>query len=265
MLKITIIGYGFVGKSMRTVFEHNAEFSIVDPAYSSTTIDDIPALDPQVVFICLPAPTLDDNTVDISLISQVFSELQNIGYNGLVVLKSTIPPAAAVSFADYSLKYVYSPEFIRQTTWAYDAVNPQSVIFAGAYDDCIALKQLYVRHSHLSKDMSYYTTDYMSAALAKYAINTFLAAKVVFMNQLHQLHSDVFGDDLRQWGRFTDLLMADTRLGNTHMDVPGPDGLYGYGGACFPKDVRAMIGFDKNNRLSLLREAELSNTKIRLS
>ena len=47
--------------------------------------------------------------------------------------------------------------------------------------------------------------------------------------------------------------------------MPGPDGQFGYGGTCFPKDVKAMIGFDTENRLSVLREAELANTKIRLT
>jgi UDP-glucose 6-dehydrogenase len=48
------------------------------------------------------------------------------------------------------------------------------------------------------------------------------------------------------------------------MDVPGPDGNYGYGGNCFPKDIKALIGFDKENRLTMMKEVELANTKIRL-
>jgi UDP-glucose 6-dehydrogenase len=48
------------------------------------------------------------------------------------------------------------------------------------------------------------------------------------------------------------------------MSVPGSDGKYGYGGTCFPKDVKAMNGFDKLSRLTLLKEAELANTQIRL-
>lgn len=265
MLRISIIGFGFVGKAVHKAFEHNASTTVVDILDPTMTVDDLAIVEPQIVFICVPAPTLDDGTVDISIISEVFNSLVRIKYTGIVVLKSTIPPHSAESFAAYGLRYIYSPEFLRQHSWEYDAVNPASIILSGDYLTCRELEKLYIRHSHLPRSVVYYITDYKSAALAKYAINTYLATKVVFMNQLKLLHTDICGpDESASWKSMVEILVSDPRFGISHNDVPGPDGLYGYGGACFPKDVKAMAGFDKNSRLSLLKEAELSNTKIRL-
>jgi len=67
------------------------------------------------------------------------------------------------------------------------------------------------------------------------------------------------------WKVFTDMIAADMRVGQSHLQVPGPDGQFGYGGTCFPKDVKAFIGYDKNNRLSILREVEQANTVMRLT
>ena len=100
----------------------------------------------------------------------------------------------------------------------------------------------------------------------KYAINTYLASKVVFMNQLNQLYRDMHGNTLppAAWEIFVNCMSSDSRIGESHMLVPGPDSKFGYGGTCFPKDVKAMLGFDKNKRLSVLTEVEEANTKLRL-
>lgn len=268
MLKIGIVGYGYVGKAMHTVFNHNAEITIIDPAYSTTHITELSAIKPAVVFICLPAPTLDSGSVDISLISRVFKDLQQMEYTGLVVLKSTIPPHSASHLCKYQLRYIYSPEFLRQLHWESDAISPDIIILGGAIEDCNDLEIIYERHSHIRERTRFARTNHKDAALAKYAINTFLAAKVVFMNQLYELYSDMYGGaqvPSSNWTVFTHMIGLDDRIGQSHMNVPGENGLFGYGGACFPKDVKAMIGFDHENRLTVLREAELANTRIRLA
>jgi UDPglucose 6-dehydrogenase len=273
MLKIGIVGHGFVGKAMHSTFEHNADFVIVDTKYNGVGVCDL--IDRDCVFICLPAPTLDDSSVDASPIYDVFRQLSELKYTGIVVLKSTLPPNIVQDLFDSfciqdkgigALRYVYSPEFLRQGTWLGDALSPGRIILAGNYFDCNAVNQLYLRHSHVPRHTRFILCDYKEAALLKYAANTFLATKVVFMNQLNQLYTDVCGAPLPEsWNAFTDMLSSDPRIGNSHMQVPGPDGNYGYGGTCFPKDMKALHGFDANGRMTVAREAELANTKIRLA
>jgi len=275
---IAIIGYGFVGKACHKAFEHNTEAIIIDPKYSDLTIDQLAIFRPRLTFVAINAPTLDDRSVDASVIYDVFQQLADIKYDGLVVLKSTLPSDIVddlyVKFGKDGtmsksgfLRYIYSPEFLRETHWEEDAVSPYQIIMAGNFHDCKELENYYRNNSHV-KHARFHLCDYKEAALAKYTLNAYFASKVVFMNQIYQLHKDAYGSENihpESWKAFTDMLTSDLRFGATHHGVPGPDGQFGYGGSCFPKDVKALIGYDKNERLSVLREVELANTKIRLT
>lgn len=275
---VAFIGYGFVGKACHKAFEHNCEAIIIDPLYSDLTITQLGVFRPRITFVSINAPTLEDRRVDASVIYDIFQQLADIKYDGLVVLKSTLPPDivddlyvkfgkdGTMSKAGF-LRYIYSPEFLRQDHWEEDALNPPHIIMAGNWHDCKELENAYRNHSHI-RHVKFHLCDYKEAALAKYAINAYLASKVVFMNQLYQLCADTYGKapiHPETWKAFTDIISTDLRLGYTHLNVPGPDGQYGYGGTCFPKDVKAMIGFDKNERLTVLREVEEVNTQIRLT
>ena len=265
---IGIIGNGIVGKACFHPFRHNSEAFIIDPAYTANTIKDLGGLNPPLVFIAINVPTLSDNSVDAGVIYNIFQQLTDIKYDGLVVLKTTLTPDIVddlyVRFGS-GLRYIYSPEFLRELHWEADADKPPMILLAGRQKDCEELQEMYKNHTRIPSWTTFHVTDYKSASLAKYAINTFLACKVVFMNQMHKLYTDMNPPSTQTWGGFTKILSSDTRFGATHLAVPGPDKLYGYGGACFPKDMRAIIGFDKNGRLSVIREAEIANTHIRLT
>ena len=103
--------------------------------------------------------------------------------------------------------------------------------------------------------------DIQTASLYKYMMNSYLATKVTFMNDF-KLLADAEGV---VWNDLKYLSTADSRIGNTHMDVPGPDGQYGWGGGCFPKDIAAIImeAIDKNVDFELLDRVETINKKHR--
>lgn len=265
-IKIAYIGYGFVGKACESVFADSTDSIIIDPAYENAhNISILSDTDVNAVFVAINAPTLPDNSVDASAIYSVFRTLESIGYKGLVILKSTLPPDIVEDLASISsnFSYVYSPEFLRERYWQQDAKNPSMLVFGGPREACRAAFDLYRIYSVLPGGTECRFLDYKTASLTKYAINTFLAMKVVFMNQLSALYADI--NPTGDWSDIRDTLCLDERLGNSHFSVPGPDGLRGYGGSCFPKDIAAAIGFDKNSRMTLLRETVLSNTQLRLS
>lgn len=264
------IGYGFVGRACHEAFKHNASPIIVDPKYSSTTIEDLIHVHPPLTFVSINAPTLSDGLVDASLIYGIFKKLSDLNYKGIVVLKSTLTPDIVDdlnSKFSNTLRYIYSPEFLREATWQQDAVTPNMIITAGRFEDCKELEEIYDKHSHINNP-PFVILDYKEAALIKYTINTYLATKVIFMNQIYQLYTDMYNGHQPMawsWEQFTEVLATDPRIGNSHLKVPGKEGVFGYGGSCFPKDVKALLGFDKNKRLSVLAEAEQANTKLRIS
>ena len=83
------------------------------------------------------------------------------------------------------------------------------------------------------------------------------------MNDIFKLHQS--GSSQVSWDQFTDMLTRDPRMGNSHMNVPGPDGEFGFGGHCFPKDTEALLKYaqDKNIKLNILGKAVKTNSKIR--
>lgn len=270
---IGIIGYGFVGKGVAEVFKYNAKILILDPQTDSNRLSDyknLVELRVPVAFVCVPAPTKENGDIDTSIVSSVLDTLSNVSYKGVVVIKSTIPPLEIKKLSETfkDLNIVYSPEFLRENFWRQDSLNPKSLIFGGEYVNCNTVQNIYKRHATLESIPEYFITSLDEAALVKYTINSFLALKVAFFNEIYKYFTDM--DDGKEphhitWQNFIRMVSADTRLGYTHMDVPGPDGNFGYGGSCFPKDVKAFIGSDKAGHLSILREAELSNTRVKLT
>ena len=276
-MRIGYIGFGIVGKSCHRAFKHNAEHYIVDPAQNQNTITTMVwVFKPDVIFVSVPAPTLDDGSVDTTTLDQILQELTDNTYQGIVVVKSTIPPQDIERiYNKYAheprfnlagdLNLIYSPEFIREDDWEKDAVKPSILLISGPHEVASKLLAYYNNHSHVKDVIDvFYFTDVKTASLVKYTINSYLAMKVVFMNQIYELSQDLMGNiHPETWDEFTKILSKDPRIGLSHMKVPGKHG-FGYAGSCFPKDVKAMIGFDAGGRLSLLKEVSEANLKLRL-
>ena len=74
------------------------------------------------------------------------------------------------------------------------------------------------------------------------------------MNELHQLHKS--SGARTSWEQFTDMLQRDKRIGDSHLRVPGPDGKFGFGGHCFPKDTKGLLNYAKQQNIELKVLAE---------
>ena len=82
-------------------------------------------------------------------------------------------------------------------------------------------------------------TSYETAEFIKYMSNCFFATKVSFMNEMYQIAEKIDAN----WDEVVSGFVADGRIGHTHLNVPGHDGKFGFGGSCFPKDIQALIDF----------------------
>ena len=261
IMKIGIVGFGFVGKALRNGLKDDVNCVEIDPKLK-TEISDLKDHNPEIIFLCLPTPMNDDGTQNISIINDVIKEIFKFNQNPLIVIKSTILPKYVESITSGNSNIVINPEFLREKFANEDFVNSEIIVFGGEENNCKKLSNFYKNHTNcICKE--HIITDRISASLIKYTINSFLALKVTFFNEMKSLYDSL--NSSYDWEDFIKALSKDRRLGSSHMSVPGPDGRLGFGGPCFPKDVNALIKYSQEIgfELNLLKKANSINNNIR--
>lgn len=262
METVGIIGLGFVGNAVYESYKDSFVNSIiVDPAKGWTyTYQDLKPC--TAVFVCVPSPQGDDGSCDTSILESVLKDLKSVNYNGVIISKVTAPPDVYLRLQKEYPNLVHVPEFLTAANAVSDYQNGKFSFVGGevaAYrneaERVIGLGQRkleYVRHCSIQE-----------ASMVKYILNCYLSTKVVFMNEVAKLAESMDCS----WPVLQKLIECDDRIGNTHMQVPGPDGQYGFGGMCFPKDTNAMLKFAEKagQQMNVLEAAVKKNTLLRLS
>jgi UDPglucose 6-dehydrogenase len=262
MLKIGIIGNGFVGKAVDAGFTKDVEKYLVDPLLG-TTIDSMYShFLPDIIFVAVPTPMGEDGTIDATIIESVFVDLGAEEHQPIAVIKSTVTPEVLKNIKLIYPNVVFNPEFLTERNAAYDFINADMLVLGGNQEDCERVKEIYDQHSICEPCPTYYM-DLQAAAMVKYTLNSFLATKVLFFNKIKDIF-DATGTELH-WDDFTSIVGTDQRIGKSHMKVPGPDGRKGYGGACFSKDLPALVKYADNVGIDFkqLKETIRSNQEIR--
>ena len=238
-LKIGIVGHGFVGKATDWGFSKNTNKFIVDPK-NGTNIDQLAEFNPELIFVCVPTPMGENGIQDSSIIEAVVQELSAKCRESIIVIKSTVLPSILEKIEKVNPKIIYNPEFLREKYANEDFMNSEMIIFGGDKNIASQVSKFYLDHSRC-KTKKHIFMDISSASLVKYTINTFLASKVVFFNEMHEVFNKLKSND--SWELFIKTLSLDKRIGESHMNVPGHDGKKGFGGACFPKDTAALLKY----------------------
>lgn len=260
-MKVGIIGLGFVGSALLNAIDRDVEVLKVDPRLG-TNIIDLLDFNPDICFICVPTPMNEDGSQDISILEGVINEICKYELNSTIVLKSTILPNHIKFFENAIPNIVINPEFLRERTANEDFINSKLIVLGGKEKNTSIIADFYRKHT-ACKTKDYQFTDLASASLIKYAINTFLASKVIFFNELHDIFKET--DTHEKWETLVDIISMDSRIGSSHMQVPGIDGKFGFGGPCFPKDCNALIKYsnDINRPFKLLEQVRIINNRIR--
>src|SRR5262245_61420288 len=195
----------------------------------------------QIIFIAVGTPTGEDGSADLQHVLAVARELAKAmnGYK-VVVNKSTVPVGTAAKVrevirreATHPFSVVSNPEFLKQGAAIDDFMKPDRVV-VGAEDPRAAelMKELYSPFTRTGAPIM--MMDCASAELCKYAANAMLATRISFMNELANV-CEAVGANVDQ---VRHAVASDRRIGPSFL-FPG----VGYGGSCFPKDVKAMIHF----------------------
>ncbi len=250
-MKIAIIGIGFVGKAVARAFENN-ELLLIDPKLG-VDIAEVKNFEPEVTFICTPTPSRDDGSVDESI---TVNAAQYVLLNtfSTVVIKSTVPPRVAAHYHK-NYRVVFNPEFLTERNAIQDMIWHPKVILGGDPEHTKKIEELYRNHSICgAKVFEHVSAE--EACWIKYITNCMLAVKVGFLNELNSEFSDK-----QSWSRVVNILKDDSRLGDSHWLVPGLDGKRGFGGACLPKDTKALL--HEAPSLSILKTVIESNNYYR--
>jgi len=293
-MTITFVGHGYVGLVTATIFAdfgnmvyvigHTKEkvenlnrgiVPIYEPGLEELvkknvnakrlifTLDYKPSIaKSDIVFIAVGTPTTKTGDADLSTVLEV---AEKIGHNlegyTVVATKSTVPAGTNKKVKRIleeskpqgaEVDYASIPEFLREGSAISDTTNPDRIVIGT--ESKRAQEILVKLHEPIKAPLI--LTNFETAELIKYAANAFLALKISYANAIAKLSELIGADALK----VLEGIGADKRIGNMFLS-PGP----GYGGSCFPKDVRALISIAKDNDypFSLLEEVENINYQSR--
>ncbi|MGD2093612.1 MAG: UDP-glucose/GDP-mannose dehydrogenase family protein [Phycisphaerales bacterium] len=192
-----------------------------------------------IIFLAVGTPSAPDGSSDISAIISVTNDIaENISAYRIIATKSTVPVGTHQKVMDIiksrteiPVDYVSNPEFLKEGSAVEDFMRPDRIII-GTVNPKVRdiMKQLY--SPFMRKRSRILFMDSASAEMTKYAANTMLATRISLMNEISVL-CEKLGADIELIRRG---LGSDSRIGSAFL-FPG----VGYGGACFPKDIRALI------------------------
>ncbi len=227
------------------------------------TMDYAPAIpESDVVFIAVGTPPIKTGDADLSAVLGVAEQIgRNLSGYTVVATKSTVPIGTNKKVQlileetkpeGAEVSYASIPEFLREGSAISDTVNPDRVVIGS--EDPRAQKILIKLHEPIKAPVL--ITNFETAELIKYAANSFLALKISYANSIARL-SELLGANAL---KVLEGIGMDRRIGNQFL-YPGA----GYGGSCFPKDVKALISIakDHNYSFSLLEEVENVNHQAR--
>ena len=217
-----------------------------------------------VCFIAVGTPQGEDGSADLQYVFEVAKSIANsMNDYKVIVDKSTVPVGTAEKVIEiikqnttYDFDVVSNPEFLKQGNAVDDFLSPDRVVIGSNSDKATQIMQeIYAPFFRTGNRVI--VMDVKSAEMTKYAANSFLAVKISYANEIANLCEKVGADaEMVRIGMTT-----DSRIGNKFL-FPG----LGYGGSCFPKDVKALIktGVENGCDMSIIKSADETNKKQRL-
>ena len=226
--------------------------------------------DTDIIFIAVGTPMAEDGSANLDYVFSASRDIAlNITHDSLVVVKSTVPIGTCFKVKDYidnilkknnsgvKVDIASNPEFLKEGRAIEDCMHPDRVVIGAERDEVFdKLKELY--SSFVFNHDRFILMDVKSSEMTKYVANAMLATKISFMNEIANI-CEVTGANIQQ-----------VRLGIGSDKRIGYDFIYagcGYGGSCFPKDVKALINTSKNNGyepmiLSDVEKVNLNQKKV---
>lgn len=218
---VGIVGCGVIGGALKAWIEKNTPHKVLVSDPPKGFNDDLSSCD--VIFMSLHVPTELDGTQDMSLYKSIIEKLPS---NTPIFIRTTILPGTSERLSKETGKEVYfMPEFLTERTSISDFEH-QDIVFTAHVD---LLKEIF-------PTKKYQVMTSVEAEITKYVHNVFGALKVTYFNAVYDYCQKMGAD----YNTVQKGVLLSGYISPTHTFVPGPDGKFGYGGKCFPKDVNAF-------------------------
>ena len=248
-MNIGIVGYGHVGKAIHALFPNAAVYDAPMQMGSQAEVNKS-----DVVFVCVPTPSLPSGKCDTSIVEEVIMWLTA----KVIVIRSTVPVGFTDAMKERTGKrIVFQPEYygetvdhpfsdLRHRTW---------LTFGGESEDVSLVIRAY--QQVYNAEVRIRRTDARTAEMAKYMENCFLALKVSFCNEFY----DIAGAHGIDYNELREVWLEDPRIGRSHTFVYEDN--RGYGGKCLPKDVHALISMadEKEVNADLMKSVQRKNNR----
>jgi UDPglucose 6-dehydrogenase len=269
---IGIVGNGFVGSAVHFGFSpttagpNDCEIKVYDkdPLKSVDSIEET-VNESEFIFLSVPTPSNKDGSMNLDIVEQALQDISDVNESedNIVLLRSTVTPGTTRKLQEKypNLRIVFNPEFLTERNAKYDFINQARIIIGGddAYSNQHYIKQVGdLYRSRFGESQPVIETTWETAELIKYMSNCFFTTKISFLNEMYQI-AEKCGVD---WNVALDGFFRDGRVGHSHMNVPGHDGKFGFGGSCFPKDIQAIIQFGESLGLNMNTLKGVWNTNL---
>ena len=251
---VGVVGQGFVGGSLRAGFEEITDiiietYDIAKPEVSTCDTNDELFAKTDIIFVCVPTPMKRSGKCDTRIVEGVLDEIHQYSVTNnvqkIAVVKSTIPPGSTAMWNDKfgrsKFRVVFSPEFLTEANAKQDFLNQNRIVLGGPPEAVNYVQEVFSKFTAKQRfgigGCNIIRTTSTTAEFVKYVTNCYLAMKVSFSNEIYQLANSLGVD----YDELMDTATLDPRISRRHTQVPGPDGNMGFGGHCFPKDLRGLI------------------------
>jgi len=279
MTDIGIVGQGFVGSTMRECLKSHHTVHTYDKFVSEkSTVENLFNLvySARIIFVCVPTPMkMSTGECDTSIVEEVVedlaqaSRLQSKYQNGhIVVIRSTVPPGTTerLNRKYDDIEVCFQPEFLREASPIEDFKNQNRIVLGGDLGKKLInkldpLTEISLVYREVFPKIPILTTNATTAEMVKYITNCYLSTKVVFANMVYDMCNSLNID----YDTTIRISKYDNRLGESHWQVPGPDGDRCFGGHCLPKDLSSLIyEMEKQNiKCDPLKSVKSYNEEVR--
>lgn len=244
-MKLGFIGVGVVGGAIYRFFKKNGVECYAYDKFKREEFDQLSeVLTSDIIFVSVPTATRKNGEQDLGPLSEVLSMLSEAECKARVVVKCTVLPGTmdALDAAHGNLRLVHSPEFLTAANPDLDFETSHAHLFSSSNRSSLVDVAMFF-DNYFQGTSIFMSNSFRATEMAKYIHNCFLASKVSFFNDMYEACEKIGVN----FDEATKMTAAVGGIGQSHFQVPGPDGQKGFGGMCFPKDTSAWIAFADRN------------------